>query len=475
MNKIDKVEKFRGKKARQIAIEAIKESIPRIQSEEEKEWTESYVNQGEIDINHYRKRWFSEVPGSMAPDHVLIGGIQAVENKGYDVTEAEKLILPTQIAYQNNDNITFLKNVAKIFNLLENAPKNENDDYWSYGFYNSLEEYLSKIDLVDKVELNLSKEEMLEKLHAAWSAQIVGGGLGTIIEGYTSERLKEKFGNITYYLREPSTHNDDILFELSLIDAVIKKGKEVTSEDIALEWVGNIEYTWSAEEVAFENIRRGIFPPESARVNNPWNEWIGAQMRGSVCGLITPGDPSEAAKLAWKDGEVSHINNGILGEIFNAVLVSMAWYNGNVRSLIEESMKFIPTDSQYYYVVNFALEQCKKYDNWEDAWKVCEKEFERYNWIHAYPNAAAEVVALYYAQEDFDKCMNIISMCGQDVDCNAGQIGTIYGVIHGFEGIDEKWLEPFNDKFESLHRNYSETTFKGIAERTLMAYEKYYE
>ena len=27
----------------------------------------------------------------------------------------------------------------------------------------------------------------------------------------------------------------------------------------------------------------------------------------------------------------------------------------------------------------------------------------------------------------------IIAMCGQDVDCNAGQIGTVYGVIHGFD------------------------------------------
>jgi len=46
-----------------------------------------------------------------------------------------------------------------------------------------------------------------------------------------------------------------------------------------------------------------------------------------------------------------------------------------------------------------------------------------------YPNAAAEVVALYFAGDDFNKCMNIIAMCGQDVDCNAAQIATIYGVM----------------------------------------------
>lgn len=465
---------FEGMKAREIATEWIKNAVPRLQRDDEKGWTEALSNFENLRIEYYRKRWFAEVPGSMAPDHVLIGAIQAVENKGYDVSEAEKLIVPTQKAYEENDHVQYIKNYSLIFNLLANAPKNENSDYWNYKYYSNLDEYMNSVEFPEKVDINISEDEILKKLHAGWSSQIVGGAIGTMIEGYTSENIEKVFGNVTYYLREPSTHNDDILFELSFIDAVLDKGKKVTSRDIALEWVGNIEYTWSAEEIAVENIRRGIFPPESAILNNPWNEWIGAQMRGSVCGLVAIGDPKEAARLAWIDGEVSHVNNGILGEIFNAVLTSMAWYNSDVRSLIEDSIKLIPVDSEYYQVVKFALDQCKKSDNWRDAWKACEEKYKGYNWIHTYPNAAAEVVALYFAEDDFDKCMNIISMCGQDVDCNAGQIGTIYGIIHGFEGIDKKWLEPFNDKFESLHRNYLDTTIENIAERTLEAYKKYY-
>ena len=71
--------------------------------------------------------------------------------------------------------------------------------------------------------------------------------------------------------------------------------------------------------------------------------------------------------------------------------------------------------------------------------------------------------------------MNIIAMCGQDVDCNAGQIGTIYGVIHGFDGISKSWLEPFGDEFVSLHRGYEKTTFRKIAEQTFKAYKELYK
>lgn len=462
---------FKGKKARQIAIDAINSSKPRLQSEEESGWVQGYVDLGEVEINHLRQRWFAEVPGSMAPDHVLIGAIQATENKGYNVDEVEKLIVPTQIAYETNDDATFLKNYALIFKLLSEAPKNLESDYWNYTQYDDFEQYKGKVKFPPREVFTMDENQLLSKLHAAWSAQIAGGAIGTMLEGYTTDNIRERFGEVTEYLRQPSTHNDDILFELAFIDAAMKNGKNLTADDIALEWIANIAYTWSAEEIAMLNLKRGIFPPESAKLNNPWNEWIGAQMRGAVCGLVAPGNPEYAAYLAWMDGSISHINNGIIGEVFNAMLVSMAWTDPSIRSILKKSIDLLPDDSEYYSVVKFAYDKCLEYDQWEPAWRECEEKYRRYNWIHAYPNAAAEVIALYYAEEDFDKCMNIISMCGQDVDCNAGQIGTLYGVIHGFGGIDDKWLEPFNDEFVSLYRGYEKTTISYIAENTYKAYK----
>lgn len=450
-------------KAWEYTYEKTQNAVPVLQKEEEKEWTDQKVSIGDIDIEETRIRWATQVPGSRAPDYVMIGGIQATENMGYDVREAEEMIPLIQKAYDEKDHVEFLKLTSKLFHLLATSPKKEGHPYWGYRYYESFEDHRGEVTFPVYKLPAYTEEELFEKIHAGWQGQIAGAALGTIIEGYSSNQLKRAFGDIQGYLREPSTYNDDVLFELAFLEAYLKKGRNVTSEDIGLEWVGRIEYTWSAEEAAFKNLKRGIFPPMSATLNNPWREWIGAQMRGSICGMVAPGNPELAARLAWTDGTVSHVNNGVLGEAFNAILVSLAYVEDNVREILKKAVELMPGKSQYYSVVKFAWDVCEEAGCWEDVWQKCEEKFKRYNWIHTYPNAAAEVVSLYFGENDFDRCMHICAMCGQDVDCNAGQIGTVYGIMQGYKGIHKKWTDPFKDRFDSLFRGYEHTTLSYLA------------
>lgn len=458
-----------SKKAWEIACEMTRNAVPVMQTEEDREWTEGKTSIGDIDIEETRIRWITNVPGSRAPDYVFIGGIQATENMGYDVSEAEAMIPAIQEAYDTHDDVAMLKLTAKLFEVLGRAPKVEGHPYWNYRYYNGFEDHASEVEFPVYEATEFSDEALFEKLHAGWLAQIAGAALGTIIEGYCTDQLRKTFGEIRDYLRVPNTYNDDVLFELAFLEAFLLKGRDVTSEDIGLEWVGRIEYTWSGEEAAFKNMKRGIFPPLSATTNNPWREWIGAQMRGSVCGMVAPGEPALAAKLAWTDGTVSHVNNGVLGEVFNAILVSLAFVEQDVRTLLKKTIDMMPARSEYYSVVKFAWDACERHGEWEPAWRECEERYQRYNWIHTYPNAAAEVVSLYFGGNDFEECMHVCAMCGQDVDCNAGQIGTIYGIMFGYAGIAEKWTAPFGDKFDSLFRGYEHTTISHLAEITQKA------
>ena len=77
---------------------------------------------------------------------------------------------------------------------LMNAKKDENSEYWKYKYYHSFEEYEKEVSFPDAVAVDTSTEDFKEKIRAGWLAQLVGGAMGTMVEGYTSENLQKAFG-----------------------------------------------------------------------------------------------------------------------------------------------------------------------------------------------------------------------------------------------------------------------------------------
>ncbi|QUH30103.1 ADP-ribosylglycohydrolase family protein [Vallitalea guaymasensis] len=438
-------------KAWEMEQQLIESAIPVVLSEEEQQW-DGMADIGKVDDDKIKLLWGSNVPGSGAPERVIIAGIQAIENRGYIVEGYEEIIKEGLEALNNNDMVKLHTLTSKLYHQMNICIKDEKSSYWKYKIYKTWKQYEEDVTFV-KDSYDVNSKDFEEKILIGWKSQLVGGALGTAVEGYTTDNLRKVFGEIRDYVRKPNTLNDDITFELAFLKAFMDKGGDVDSVDIAHEWIGLIPAGWSAEEVALRNIRYGIYPPESGTFCNPYCEWIGAQMRGAICGMVAPGNPKEAARLAWLDGQVSHYNNGIIGEIFNAMLVSLSFTRKDVRLLLKEVINMIPSKSEYYSVVKFALDQCEKSTNWEQAWRPCEEKYAKYNWIHAYPNAAAEVVALWFGNGDYDETLHIIAMEGVDVDCNAAQIMTALGIIVGKDKIADKWTEPFDNNIETYVRS----------------------
>lgn len=454
-------------KAWEYTQDLLKDAEPVVLSAEEQTWTA--IMEGERTADALlRMQWSSHVPGSGAPESVIAGAVQSVESLGYDVSEAETILAEGFEALRRNDMQALNALTARLYRALEVSPVDPRSPYHRYRRYGSFDEYRAAVTFPAPVRLDLGGEEFADKTYAGWAAQIVGGALGTALEGYTTARLRKRFGDIRGYVREPNTYNDDITYEIAFLRALERKGRGLSASDIAEEWVALVPSGWSAEQVALDNLRRGIYPPESGRFRNPYREWIGAQMRGAICGQVAPGNPEEAARLAWMDGTVSHDGNGILGEVFNAVLVSLAYAETDMRRCLERSVGLIPRDSEYASVLLFALDRCRD-GNFEGAWAACEREYRRYNWVHAYPNAAAEVVSLWFGEGDFDETMRLIAACGQDVDCNAAQIATALGALRGSSAIAARWTAPIGDTIRTYLRGFRELSLRKLAERTVLA------
>jgi ADP-ribosylglycohydrolase len=452
------------KKAWELELETMQNSQPVVLEEENQGWT--FAEQVEaVEDKLIQMKWHSRVPGSGAIEHVIIAAIQDMENMGYDVTEAEQLMEEGIACSDNGDIISMARLGSRVFNRLSNAPRLPGHPYWSYKLYDSFDKILEDTAL-PVYYYNTLEPSYLSSTYYGWVAQICAGAAGTAVEGYTTENIRKVFGEIDGYVRKPNTYNDDITYELAFLKALERKRQNLTAADIAEEWVALIPMGWSAEDVAIKNIRLGIYPPESGRQNNPYREWIGAQMRGAVCGMVAPGNLQKAARYAYMDGTVSHYNNGVIGEIFNALLVSLAYVKKDVREIVEEVINCIPKLSEYYDFVSTALTYCRQYDHWEKAWEACQPKFRKYNWIHAYPNAMAEVIALWYGEGDFDKTMHISCMQGYDVDCNAAQIATVIGIIGGEKALSARWTKDIGDVLNTYMRGHKEISIKKLAQLT---------
>ncbi len=434
---------------------------------QEMNWN-TYIESGNASDEKLFKDWISQVPGSLSPSHLVVAAIQCMRNRGYDVREAEKYIDAGLKAAEEKDGAALQRITAQIYYQLNTAPKDMDSDYWKYHIYTNWEEIRANNTFPEIEDReNVFSDDYADRIQAGWTAQLIGGALGTQVEGYNTDNIEKVYGMITSYLRPPETYNDDITYEIAFLESFRKHGYGVTSEQIAKEWLELIADGYSAEEVALRNLRLGICPPESGTHLNYYSDWIGVQMRTMIHGMAAPGNPALAAELAVRDGVISHSNSGLLGGIFNAVLVSMAFVLRDVRELVERAADCIPKDSEFYRVLTFALEQCREKDNWREAWRQCEIKYEDYNWIHVYPNAAAEIIALWYGNGDFDKTATIICMEGKDADCTAAPVLNILGVMYGTKILTPKWTEPLGTTIHTIMRKYRKISLQALCQETV--------
>ncbi len=455
------------KKAWERAGELYWHATPVILSEEDQTWTANLKTQRFYD-QILSLDWGSHVPGSGAPERIMVAAVQALENRGYQASKRAYELLDEGLkALEEEDYVKLHKISAELRYELAQAQKDESSPYWKYQIYESFAQYEKSVQFPKKIQVDIESAAFRDKLKAAWLSQMIGAAMGTMVEGYTSQNLYESFGEVYDYLREPNTYNDDITYELAFLDAFKESGYQVTSKEIALSWAGLVPCGWSAEEIALRNIKNGILPPESGTFRNPFNEWIGAQMKGGICGMVAPGDAHLAAKLAWSDGEVAHANNGILGEVFNAVLTALAFTETDVRTLLQDAIALIPADSEYYSVLAYAWDCCRTCSDWHEALYRCQERYKTYNWIHAYPNACCEVIALYYGNGDYTQTLHIVTMCGIDADCNAGMIMPILAIQQGMGIIPKKLIHPAFEELITYMRGIDKISLEELVDDTL--------
>ena len=316
------------------------------------------------------------------------------------------------------------------------------------------------------------KKEYIEKIYAGWLAKVIGVRYGAPVESWTYEKIKKFYGTLDDYPQDyklfaaDDDTNGPLFFLRGLEDSGHYKdeGKDFCAQDVAdallnyapyehgFFWWGG--YGISTEHTAYLNLRNGIPAPKSGSIEQngaATAEQIGGQIFIDTWGLVAPGNPDLAARLAREAASVTHDRNGIYGGIFIAACISYAFEENDIRSIIEKGLSYIPSDCEYTRAVRSVMHFYDRNpeSTWEDGFKYIYESFgyDRYPGnCHIIPNICVMILALLYGEGDFDRTLAIGCMCGWDTDCNVGNISTIMGVRGGLNAINyRKFREPVND------------------------------
>ncbi|MHA1699531.1 MAG: ADP-ribosylglycohydrolase family protein [Promethearchaeota archaeon] len=348
------------------------------------------------------------------------------------------------------------------------------------------------------------------RIHGGFTGRVIGSTLGIPIEGMSCEDIRGKHGFINSYVGIKSNRdgtfdgviNDDEVYEIILLLTLEEKGRGITSLDIARNWLKMIpgfEFVFTAERVALERFRKNIFLFGDDLVHdNPFHDYIGAQMRGEMCGWVYPRQIWDSARLAEIDARVSHAGDGIIGEKFIAAMISNAFLipdefidgsrvdAGQISWLVSESEKVVPANSLYSRVIREIKElHSRNPDDWlsnfrefrgfyeseifEELYQGSDearrRELMRSFHVHVLPNAGIILLALLHGGGDFTGTLGICAGCGLDTDCNCGNVGAILGTVLGFDNIPLKWKVPINNTFLTVVNGWEEERIDVISNR----------
>ena len=342
-----------------------------------------------------------------------------------------------------------------------------------------------------RMELALAADDIRDRIHGAWLGRAAGCSLGKPVEGWPRRRVDAylestdalplddyipfKDGAISPHLKTSTRGNiefmardDDMDYPILGLLALESKGADLTSRNMANTWLSRMPYhlVYTAESAAYRNFVNQRWPPESAAWRNPYREWIGAQIRADVFGWVAPGWPERAAKLAYRDASISHVKNGIYGEMFVAAMLAACFVTSDVAEIVRIGLSEIPAQCRLAEAVHDTLAWCREESNWEAVWDRINEKYGHYHGVHTINNAALVVMGLAFGADDYEAGITVTVRGGWDTDCNGATVGSILGAKFGAAALPAKWTGVLGDRLMSCVRECNDNRISELSERT---------
>jgi ADP-ribosylglycohydrolase len=345
-----------------------------------------------------------------------------------------------------------------------------------------------------------------ERIRAAWQGRISGCQLGKPVELLSMQKGR---AGLEAYLRdtgalplrdyvplventivaalgrrsckgfiERSEPDDDINYSVLALMMLEKHGRDLTTADVARFWLLHLPagQTFTAERAAYQVLLEktdaafafGAEPGFDLALcaDNPFNDWIGAQIRADVYGWVCPGRPELAAALARQDASLSHVDEGVNGAAFVAALGAAIPATGTLSDAIGEAAKQVPADSGAAGAIAFG----RSLVGAPDAVDRLHERFSDLSPVHTLNNLALVVWALLAGEEDYSRAIGDAVAAGWDTDCNGATVGGLWG-LQGLP-VPKSWTDPWRGRVGVTLAGVAELSLDELVERTVAVAER---
>jgi len=324
----------------------------------------------------------------------------------------------------------------------------------------------------------LDRHVYRDRLEGALLGRMAGCTLGAPVEFWSIERMKalaeengDTFPPTDYWLRVPDPKqkryqmsrreeytrggmngvpvDDDIAYTLLGLLIAEEFGPDFTVTDVGRMWIKYLPYACTAEDVALRNLKKG-FPAEKAgEKDNPYCEWIGADIRSDPWGYMAPGWPERAAAMAHTDACISHRRQGIYGEMLFAAAIAAAFATDDPVDALRIGLAQIPRNCALAGAVRWALRVSPGIKDYRQARAAMDEKFKGMHRVHTINNACLTIWGITIGGTDFTRVIGETVAMGMDNDCTAATAGSIVGAVIGKKSIPEHWYSNFNNTIHS--------------------------
>jgi ADP-ribosylglycohydrolase len=329
--------------------------------------------------------------------------------------------------------------------------------------------------------MKLNTKEYRDKVLGCWMGKNIGGTLGAPFE------WRRQVNHVSIYTQDPQGEpmpNDDLDIQLLWLIALEEKGLDLDAHTLAEYWTLYVTPHWSEYGTAKINLRAGLLPPLSGTLHNEYKDSCGAFIRSEIWACIAPGNPEIAARYAFQDAILDHGNGeGVHGEIFCAALESAAFVVNDLSTLIDIGLSYIPATCGVARAIQDAVNSYNEGKSWLEARDSILRNYRGLTFLnlpqHTSPedwekgfgdgqrgwdvpsNLGMLVIGLLYGRNDFSQTVCTAVNCGEDTDCTGATAGSIWGILHGAQGIPQDWITPIGHKIKTACLNLGELGYFG--------------